>query len=182
MLKSSKTCFVCGKNVERSDRVIHHCHLTGAIFGIAHSKCKLRVRTPNFLPIFFQYLSRYDAHHIIKNLKLKPSQNFTAISKTDETFISFSINVPVGTYKKKCGKDVKLVHSFRFFDSYQFVFQSLESLARTLSQTDFKHLKDGFSGIPDDLFGKITRKCFIPCRYLDSFAKFQKLLPDFGES
>ena len=182
MLKSSKTCFICGKDVERSDRVIHHCHLTGAVFGIAHSRCNLRARTPNFLPIFFHNLSRYDAHHIIKNLKLKPSEDLTAISKTDETFISFSINVPVGTYKKKCGKIVKLVHSLRFLDSYQFVSQSLESLARTLSQTDFKHLKDGFLGIPDNLFGKITRKCFFPYSYLDSFTKFQKPLPEYGES
>ena len=182
MLKSSKTCFICGKDVERSDRVIHHCHLTGAVFGIAHSRCNLSARTPNFLPIFFHNLSRYDAHHIIKNLKLKPSEDLTAISKTDETFISFSINVPVGTYKKKCGKIVKLVHSLRFLDSYQFVSQSLESLARTLSQTDFKHLKDGFLGIPDTLFGKITRKCFFPYSYLDSFTKFQKPLPEYGES
>ena len=115
-------------------------------------------------------------------MKLKPSEDLTAISKTDETFISFSINVPVGTYKKKCGKIVKLVQSLRFLDSYQFVSQSLESLARTLSQTDFKHLKDGFLGIPDNLFGKITRKCFFPYSYLDSFTKFQKPLPEYGES
>ena len=44
------------------------------------------------------------------------------------------------------------------------------------------HLKDGFSGIPDDLFGKTTRKCFFPYSYLDSFTKIQKPLPEFGES
>ena len=78
-------------------------------------------------------------------------------------------------------KIVKLVHSLRFLDSYQFVSQSLENLARPLSQTDFKHLKDGFLGIPDDLIGKITRKCFFPYSYLDSFTEFQKILPEIGE-
>ena len=62
-------CCICGKGVETPAKVIHHCHLSGTIFGVAHSNCNLRARTKNFLPVFFHNLSRYDAHHILKQLK-----------------------------------------------------------------------------------------------------------------
>ena len=105
---STVLCCLCGKDVERAARVIHHCHLSGTLFGVAHSKCNLRARTTNFLPVSFHNLSRYDAHHILKQLKLKVSEELSAIAKTDETFISSSVNMPVGSYMKKSGKTVKL--------------------------------------------------------------------------
>ena len=58
MNKDQILCCLCRSSVERVERVIHHCHLTGEVFGVAHST--------RFLPIFFHNLSRYDAHHIIK--------------------------------------------------------------------------------------------------------------------
>ena len=62
-------CCICGANVDHGLRVVHHCHLTGFVFGVAHSECNLKARSVNFLPVFFHNLSRYDSHHIIKNLK-----------------------------------------------------------------------------------------------------------------
>ena len=173
---------ICGEDVERAARVIHHCHLSGTLFGVAHSKCNLRARTTIFLPVFFHNLSRYDAHHILKQLKLKVSEEFSAIAKTDETFISFSVNMPVGSYTKKSGKTVKLLQSMRFLDSYHFVSQSLDNLAKTLKTGDFLLLKQIFWNIPDHLFCKLTQKGFFPYSFLDSFAKFEELLPDFGDS
>ena len=137
-------CCICGKDVETPARVIHHCHLSGTIFGVAHSNCNLRARTKNFLPVFFHNLSRYDAHHILKQLKLKANEELSAIAKTDETFISFSIKIAVGSYKKQSGQLVKLHESVRFLDSYQFVSQGLENLAKTLKASDFSTLKQFF--------------------------------------
>ena len=110
-------CWICGKGVETLARVIHHCHLSGTIFGVAHSNCNLRARTKKFLPLFFHNLSRYDAHHILKQLKLKANEELSAIAKTDETSISFSIKITVGSYKKQSGQLVKLHESVRFLDS-----------------------------------------------------------------
>ena len=95
-----------------------------------HSKRNLRARTTNFLPVFFHNLSRYDAHHTMEHLKLKVGEELSAIAKTDETYFSFSINKPVGTYKKQSGQLVKLYQSLRLLDSFQFVSQSLENLGR----------------------------------------------------
>ena len=99
---STVLCSICGKDVERAARVIHHCHLSGTLFAVAHSKCKLRARTTNFLPVSFHNLSKYDSDRILKQLKLKVSEEHSAIAKTDETFISFSVKMPVGSYTKKC--------------------------------------------------------------------------------
>ena len=178
---STVLCCICGEDVERAARVIHHCHLSGTLFGVAHSKCNLRARTTNFLPVFFHNLS-YDAHHILKQLKLKVSEELSASAKPDETFISFSVNMPMGSYTKKSGKTVKLFQSMRFLDSYQFVSQSMDNLAKTLKTGDFLLLKEFFWNIPDHLFCKLAQKGLIPHSFLDSFAKFEEPLPDFGDS
>jgi len=70
----------------------------------------------------------------------------------------------------------------RFLDSYEFVSQSLDNLAKTLKTGDFLLLKEIFSNTPDQLFCKLTQKGFFPYSFLDSFAKFEEPLPDFGES
>ena len=50
---------------------VHHCHVTGKTFGVAHNSCNLKATVGSFLPVFFHNLSRYDAHHFVKYLKLE---------------------------------------------------------------------------------------------------------------
>ena len=90
--------------------------------------------------------------------------------------------MPVGSFTNKSGKTVKLFQSMGFLDSYQFVSQSLDNLAKTLKTGDFLLLKEFFSNIPDQLFCKLTQKGFFPYSFHDNFAKFEELLPDFGDS
>ena len=90
--------------------------------------------------------------------------------------------MPKGSHTKKCGKTVKLFPSMRFLDSYQFVSQSLDNLAKTLKTGDFFLLKEFFSNIPDQLFCKLTQKSFLPYSFLDSFAKIEEPLPAFSDS
>ena len=111
------SCCLCGMDVEKTARVIHHCHLSGTIFGVARSKCNLRARTTNFLPVFSHNLSRYDAHHVLKHRKLKVGEELSAIAKTDETYIPFSINIPVGTYKKQSGGGGNWLNCINLFAS-----------------------------------------------------------------
>ena len=176
---STVLCCKCGKDVERAAKVIHQCHLSGTLFVVAHSKCNLRARTTNFLPVFFHNLSRYDAHHFLKQLKLKVSEELSALAKTDETFISFSANMPVGSYTKKSGKTVKLFQSMRFLGSYQFVSQSLDNLAKTLKTGDFLLLKELFWNIPDHLFCKLTKKRFFSLQFPRQFRKISRAFTRF---
>ena len=153
-------CCICGREAEVSTRVIHHCHLSGEVFGVAHSKCNLQARTTKFLPVFFHNFSRYDSHHISKNLKLEKGENLSAIARTDETFTSINLVMPVGSYTDKKNRNVRLFHSLRFLDSLQFMSQSLESLAKTLKTEDFALLRQHFSSVPDQVFKKLTKKGF----------------------
>ena len=68
-------CCICQKVFESDhEKVVHHCHLTGTVFGVAHSSCNLLVTVGSFLRVFFHNLSRYDAHHIIKYMKLEENE------------------------------------------------------------------------------------------------------------
>ena len=109
------SCCFCGMDLEISARMIHRCHLSETIFCVTNSKCNFRARTTNSLPVFHN-LSRYDAHHILKHIKLKVGEEVSAIAKTDETYISFSFNISVGTCKKQSGQLVKLYQSLCFLD------------------------------------------------------------------
>ena len=112
MNKDQMLC-LCGSSVERVERVIHHCYLTGEIFGVAHSRFNLRAKTTPFLSIFFHNLSRYDAHHIIKYLKLYNGEKLSAIAKNDETYNSYSLDVPMERFKSKSRQHIVLYHSLR---------------------------------------------------------------------
>ena len=61
-------CWLCEQSLEPSDKVSDHCHTTGQFLGFAHSKCKLRRRTVNYIPVVTHNLYNYDLHHICKNL------------------------------------------------------------------------------------------------------------------
>ena len=98
------------------EKVIHHDHLTGEIYGVAHNSCNLKLRTQTFTPIFFHNLSKYDAHHLLKYIEIQSEEKLTVIPCNSETHISFSFFVPVCK-----SKDDKLLYEeFRFLDSYRF--------------------------------------------------------------
>ena len=98
-------CRICGEVVQACP-VVYHCHSSGKIIGIAHSKCKLKARNKRFLPVFFHNLSRYDAHDIVKQLILLPDEKLLAISRTEEIYISFSLRMKVSQYTCKDGRVV----------------------------------------------------------------------------
>ena len=115
-------CCLCQEHVSHNkEMVIHHCHYSGQVYGIAHSRCNLKARRSNFLPVFFHNLARYGAHHIFKNLQLAANEKLSAISRTDETYTSFSMSVKTGEYKNKFNVKVLLYSHIRFLDSFQFV-------------------------------------------------------------
>ena len=60
--------------------------------------------------------------------------------------------------------------------------QSLDSLAKTLITDDFSLLKTFFSSTHPTVDWKLlTRKGHFPYSYLDSFPKFEKPLPNYGD-
>ena len=63
-----------------------------------------------------------------------------------------------------------------FIDSIQFMNSSLDSLAKNLSDNDFKYLSEKFSG---ELLELVKEKEVYPYEYMDRFKKFsENKLPD----
>ena len=56
-----------------------------------------------------------------------------------------------------------------FIDNMQFMNPSLDTLVKNLSNNDFKHLSQEFSG---DLLELVKQKGVYPYEYMDSFKKF----------
>ena len=172
---------LCQEHVSRKKEIVlHNCHYPGQVYGIAHSRCNLKARRSKLLPVFFHNLARYDAHHIFKNLQLAANEKLSAISRTDETYTSFSITVKTGEYKNKFNVKVPLYSHIRFLDSFQFMSQVLDNLAKTLQHENFKLSREAFGNLNDDEFNSVIRKGFFPYNYLDSFQNFSAPFPAFG--
>ncbi len=64
MLVNAAHCCICGSEFSKDQQsvsdqpVVHHCHVTGKVYGVAHSQCNAKVRTQAFLPVVFHNLSR----------------------------------------------------------------------------------------------------------------------------
>lgn len=155
------SCHICG-NLLNNDRVRDHCHLTGKFNGYAHNKCNLLYRVPQFFPIFFHNLSRFDAHLFVTALNKFDKNTLTVIPQTKENYISIIKNIAVPNIKKF--KTIQL----RFIDTFRFLPSSLESLANTLQTHQFRNLSKFF---PNFQNLNIYRKGVFPYEWLTCHAK-----------
>ena len=112
-------------------------------------------------------------------MKLEENDTLSAISRTEETFISFSLQVPIRSYINKCGVEKLVRNELRFLDSSNFMASSLDSLAQTLRDADLKLLRFHFKQFCDSDFKKITAKGIFPYSYLDSYRKLG--FPAYGD-
>ena len=65
-------------------------------------------------------------------------------------------------------------NNLRFFDSFQFLTSSLDSLVKNLAKDDFKYLSQVFDNSALDL---VKQKGFYPYEYMSNFEKFKEQLP-----
>lgn len=184
LLDTSTICCICEKTFSDSTekKAIHHCHLTGAIRGVAHSECNTNLKVVNFVPVFFQNLSRYDGHHIIKHMKLQPGERLSVIPCSEEVYLSFDLSMPAADFVDKNGKRCVLYEHLRFLDTYLFMAQSLVKMAATLVNSDFVHLKAHFDHLDDQQLELVSHKSFYPYCFMDSLEKFEADLPPFGSA
>ena len=173
MIDLSMRCVIC-KKCFNDEKVIHHDHFTGEIYGVAHYSCNLKLRTQTFTPIFVHNLSKYDAYHLLKYIEIQSKEKLTVIPCNSETYISFSFFVPVG----KSRDDKQLYEEFRFLDSYCFLSWSLDALVTTLETKDYCQLSNHFQKNCDIL----QKKGVFPYSFFDSFEKLsEKLLPQHAD-
>ena len=112
----------------------------------------------------------------VKYLKLKDNQNLSTVSRTDETFISFSVEVPIRSYINKCGVGRIVQNAIRFLGSFNFMASALDSLAQTLQVDDLKLLRHHFQSYFNSDFRKIRSKGLFPYSYLTVSKSLMKLV------
>lgn len=98
-------------------------------------------------------LRGYDSHLIIKHLT-EDHGKIRAIPNNMETFMAFSVG------------------QLQFLDSYQFMNKSLDELAKTLDDDDFKLTREKFPN--DAQFKLLKQKGVYPYDYMDSVDKFNE--------
>ena len=140
--EKAKQCWICEKPLRRGEEIIvrHHQHSTGEFVGAAHNLCNLQLKQPKkryTLPVVFHNGSNYDWHHIFRAVQ-KRHGSIRCIAKTMEKYISVQIG--------------KLL----FRDSAMLMaHESLDGMAKTLKEEDFKILKRIFPQNYHLLMGKL---------------------------
>ena len=115
-------CHFCEKSLtDTTDKVRDHDHLNGKYRGAAHSKCNLKARKNNFIPVYFHNGSKYDIHLIFEKLVNGFIERYIThriLSKSEEEYII----IQVGCLK--------------IMDTYRFLSSPLSSLGATLKAED----------------------------------------------
>ena len=95
-------------------KVRDHCHYTGKYRGPAHRCCNLRYKIPNYIPIVFHNLNRFDAHLLGKKFN---TVKIGVIAENKEKYISFNIDVVVDSYADNSGEVLRKRKSSLDFNS-----------------------------------------------------------------
>ena len=177
--KKVTVCWLCKTEFEKEGekmKVRDHCHYTGKFRGAAHLDCNRKFKKPEFTPIFFHNLLNFDSHLFVRNLGLEDGVlDIKCIPSNGEKYISFSIIVELERIQlqNEFGETVEKVvkHEIRFVDSFKFMASSLEKLVGNLPKEEF-HQTSRFFDV--DL---LSRKGFNPYEFMDSFEKFEEILP-----
>ena len=151
--QSADKWWVCKKMFdENSIHVRDHCHITGKFRSASNQDCNINLKITNRVQVILHNIHGYDSHLIIKELG-NFDVDVTVIPNGLEKYMTFIIN-----------------KNLIFIDSMQFLNSSLDSLVKTLNDSDFKELSKEFK---DDLqLELVKQKGVYPYEYMDSFDKF----------
>ena len=148
-------------------KVRDHCHYTGKFRGALHSKCNLRLRKGNTIPVFFHNLKGYDSHLFVKRLA-DTDGDVNCILHNEEKYITFTKSVWVGAVETKSGNESNIYTRLQFVDTMHFMASSLEKLVKNLDRSTFKHSSKYFS--PDKL-DLMLKKGIYPYEYMNDTEK-----------
>ena len=152
-------CFICNEPLDRDKNIIvrDHEHFQGYFRGAAHQACNLQYKIDKnkyMLPVIFHNLRGYDSHLIMQAIR-KHHGRIDVVPNNYEQYQSFII-----------GRRLK------FLDSFQFLPDSLDNLARQMKDSDFKCMTRFF---PDPTKRALMlRKGVYPYDYMTSMDKFNE--------
>ena len=168
--KKAQRCYICDKPFTEKDfKVKDHNHLSGKYRGPAHRSCNLKIRYPNYIPVFMHNLSNYDAHLFVRELSKCPGK-LNVIPETAEKYIFISKSLKVGEYfNKKLEKTMPINRELRFLDSFRFLPSSLDKLASNLTSDKLHNLRNCYP--EENEFKLLQNKGLYPYDYIDDETK-----------
>ena len=154
LFQQSNSCWICKKLIDNEEEKIRdHCHVTGRIKGSAHGNCNINLQLMTKGPLIFYNLRGYDSHLSFSWL-YKFDVKVTVIPNGLEKYMAFFFN-----------------KNLVFIDSMKFMNSSLDQLAKSLSDEDFKDLVEEFGSKSLEL---LKQKDAHPYEYMNGFKKLMK--------
>ena len=155
----SNISWICDNLFDVGDnKVRDHCHITGKYRGSTCWSCNINLKSTKKFPIIFHNLGGYESHLIMQEIG-KFDVKVNVIPNGLEKYMAFRVN-----------------KSLVFIDKLQFMNSSLDSLVNNLSDNDFKHLPEEFSG---EFLKLVKQKGVYPYECMESFEMFSEdKLPD----
>lgn len=176
--RKATICWICEKSFEPGNvKCRDHCHYEGSYRGAAHVNCNLKLKQVNFIPVLFHNYSNYDLHLTIHEISIrKDLARMSCIPINKNKYISLSSYI-------KNDENTSEIFEIRFLDSYRFMSESLDSLAKNLPKSDFRELYRVFGKSCDsEHVGLLTQKQVLCYEYLDNFEKLKETsLPPISE-
>jgi predicted Fe-S protein YdhL (DUF1289 family) len=160
VLMEQTHCYLCEKRINfKSEKVIDHDHLTGAILGLAHNECNLKRRERQTLTCFAHNFSGFDSHCLIQSIAAR------------KDLVPHISAIPLTTQKFKC---LTLNRHIQLLDSYAFLPDKLGNLADTLrkSNSQFSFLDDMVNNEEEKKL--LLRKGVFPYSFASSLEKLEE--------
>jgi hypothetical protein len=162
--QAAETCMLCngGFGTEKPKwKVRDHDHRTGDYRGACHNSCNINFFQNRYLPVFVHNLRGYDAHLILKEAYdvVDKKERISVIPQSTEKFMTFSIG------------------DLKFKDSFQFMAEGLETLAKALKQEKgdvfekYTNMKQHFN---EEDMKIICQKGIYPYEWMDDKEKFKQ--------
>ena len=127
--QTATKCWMCdGDFIDLNSKVRDHDHFIREhnYRGAAHKECNIQCYKPIHIPFFFHNMTGYDIHLFIKSLAINNPKKIKVIGKTKEKYKAVDYGC------------------VRFVDSLAFFVKSLDGVAKSQSNKDFKILLKEF--------------------------------------
>ena len=133
----------------------------------------MRYKIPNYVPIVFYNLSRYDTHLFISELGKKFDMGKVGIiAENKEKYISFNIDIVVDSHTDNLGEVKEKKIQLRFIDSKRFMVSSLNYLTNNLIKGG--HQMTGFEDYSEAQYELLMRKGVYQYEHMTSWDKFDE--------
>ena len=174
LFQNATHCSICGGAKQTDEPFVRdHNHCTGAFRGAAHNKCNLNLKMPTSMPVLFHNFKGYDSNFVLQSIcKLSKQKGLTidAIAESSEKFKCITIRFMVNGS----------LFSYRFIDSFAFLSESLDTLAKNLQYSKKYFTSKEFP--KREHFEAMTIKGFFPYDVVKNMQSLDmQKLPEYNE-